>query len=282
MAEHLASIFGTEKDRVNCPFYFKIGACRHGDRCSRTHNKPVFSQTLLLQNFYLSPEAVAAAALAAGAAPPQMTADDARRHFDVFYQDVFDELDRLGGVEEMHICENLSDHLSGNAYVKFKDEEGAQAALKALEGRYYGGRIVKAEYSPVTDFREARCRPYERKECDRGDYCNFMHIRRLSDELYSKYYRGHPTNRRRDYERERDRDRPPRTPREHPRRERDYRPPRGREEHPKTPQIADVPIGKVLADAAAQAAGAVATPPTTAEKRAIDGSDGREAKRFRE
>jgi hypothetical protein len=25
MANHLASIFGTEKDRVNCPFYFKIG-----------------------------------------------------------------------------------------------------------------------------------------------------------------------------------------------------------------------------------------------------------------
>lgn len=26
MADHLASIFGTEKDRVNCPFYIKIGA----------------------------------------------------------------------------------------------------------------------------------------------------------------------------------------------------------------------------------------------------------------
>ncbi len=25
MAQHLATIFGTEKDRVNCPFYFKIG-----------------------------------------------------------------------------------------------------------------------------------------------------------------------------------------------------------------------------------------------------------------
>jgi hypothetical protein len=24
----LASIFGTEKDRVNCPFFFKIGSCR--------------------------------------------------------------------------------------------------------------------------------------------------------------------------------------------------------------------------------------------------------------
>ena len=35
MAEYLASIFGTEKDKVNCSFFFKIGACRHGDRCSR-------------------------------------------------------------------------------------------------------------------------------------------------------------------------------------------------------------------------------------------------------
>lgn len=34
--------------RVNCSFYFKIGACRHGDRCSRLHNKPTFSQVRLL------------------------------------------------------------------------------------------------------------------------------------------------------------------------------------------------------------------------------------------
>jgi len=34
-AEHLARIHGTEEDKVNCPFYFKIGACRHGDKCSR-------------------------------------------------------------------------------------------------------------------------------------------------------------------------------------------------------------------------------------------------------
>ena len=33
--------------RVNCSFYFKIGACRHGDRCSRLHNKPTFSQVKL-------------------------------------------------------------------------------------------------------------------------------------------------------------------------------------------------------------------------------------------
>lgn len=27
MADHLASIFGTEKDRVNCPFFFKSAFC---------------------------------------------------------------------------------------------------------------------------------------------------------------------------------------------------------------------------------------------------------------
>ena len=41
--------------RVNCPFYFKIGACRHGERCSRLHNKPTFSQTVLCSNMYQQP-----------------------------------------------------------------------------------------------------------------------------------------------------------------------------------------------------------------------------------
>ena len=40
---------------MNCPFYFKIGACRHGDRCSRQHHKPPFSQTLLLRHMWQNP-----------------------------------------------------------------------------------------------------------------------------------------------------------------------------------------------------------------------------------
>ena len=54
MAQHLAKIFGTEEDKVNCPFYLKMGACRHGDRCSRIHNRPILSQTILLQNMVRS------------------------------------------------------------------------------------------------------------------------------------------------------------------------------------------------------------------------------------
>jgi len=50
MADRLARVYGTEEDRVNCPFYYKIGACRHGDRCSRAHNRPTYSPCLLMQN----------------------------------------------------------------------------------------------------------------------------------------------------------------------------------------------------------------------------------------
>ena len=35
MAERLARLFGTEEDKVNCSFFFKIGACRHGEKCTR-------------------------------------------------------------------------------------------------------------------------------------------------------------------------------------------------------------------------------------------------------
>jgi len=52
----LASIFGTEKDKVNCSFYFKIGACRHGQKCLRNHMRPTVSPTILMPNLYQSPK----------------------------------------------------------------------------------------------------------------------------------------------------------------------------------------------------------------------------------
>jgi splicing factor U2AF subunit len=44
----------------------------------------------------------------------------------------------------------------GNVYVKFVDEEDAEKCVTNLCGRFYAGRPLVAEYSPVTDFREAR------------------------------------------------------------------------------------------------------------------------------
>eukprot|EP00123_Amoebidium_parasiticum_P014071 comp22310_c0_seq1/m.33134 comp22310_c0_seq1/g.33134 ORF comp22310_c0_seq1/g.33134 comp22310_c0_seq1/m.33134 type:complete len:218 (-) comp22310_c0_seq1:244-897(-) len=182
MAEYLASIFGTEKDKVNCPFYFKIGACRHGDRCSRQHNRPTFSQTILLQNFYQNPNNVPKRP--DGRPGVDMTEDDIQKYFEEVYEDVFVELtSKYGEVEEMNFCDNLGDHLIGNVYVKFASEEDAEKAVNDLNNRWFAGRPIHAELSPVTDFREACCRQYEMNECNRGGFCNFMHVKPISKDL---------------------------------------------------------------------------------------------------
>jgi splicing factor U2AF subunit len=54
------------------------------------------------------------------------------------------------------ICDNLGDHIVGNVYVKFTKEEYTGNALKALHGRYYAGKLILPEFSPVVDFRESR------------------------------------------------------------------------------------------------------------------------------
>ncbi|CAK9224707.1 hypothetical protein BDL97_04G092500 [Sphagnum fallax] len=185
MAEHLASIFGTEKDRVNCPFYFKIGACRHGDRCSRMHNRPTISPTLLFSNMYQRPD------MAISGTDPHAQNMDPRKlqeHFEDFYEDLFEELSKYGELESLNVCDNLADHMVGNVYVLFKEEEQAATALRALQGRFYAGRPIFVDFSPVTDFREATCRQYEENTCNRGGYCNFMHLKKISRDLRKKLF----------------------------------------------------------------------------------------------
>jgi splicing factor U2AF subunit len=99
---------------VNCSFYykvslvmsciptvsngsivsFKIGACRHGDRCSRKHIKPPFSQTILLPNVYHNP-----------AHDPvcKLTERELQEGFDAVYEDLYCELSKFGHLLELHV-----------------------------------------------------------------------------------------------------------------------------------------------------------------------------------
>jgi splicing factor U2AF subunit len=177
MAEHLASIFGTEKDRVNCPFYTKIGACRHGDRCSRIHNRPTISPTIVLMNMYQHPDMISPGVDAQG---QPIDARKLQEHFEDFYEDIFEDLSKFGEIETLNVCDNLCDHMIGNVYVQFREEDQAAAAHTALRGRFYSGRLITVDFSPVTDFREAICRQYEENICTRGGHCNFIHVKKLS------------------------------------------------------------------------------------------------------
>uniref|UniRef100_A0A8D0W3M0 U2 small nuclear RNA auxiliary factor 1 like 4 n=2 Tax=Sus scrofa TaxID=9823 RepID=A0A8D0W3M0_PIG len=146
--------------RVNCSFYFKIGACRHGDRCSRLHNKPTFSQTIVLLNLYRNPQNTA------------QTADGSHCH-----------------VSDVEVQEHYDN------FFEFRREEDAERAVAELNNRWFNGQAVHAELSPVTDFRESCCRQYEMGECTRGGFCNFMHLRPISRNLRRQLYGRGPRRR---------------------------------------------------------------------------------------
>lgn len=176
MAKHLARIHGTEEDKVNCPFYFKIGACRHSDRCSRLHHKPAFSTTILIKHLYRHPVRLAELQQAA-TGEAVIDKEKAVEDFLQFYEDMFMELSKFGRIDALHVCDNLGDHMIGHIYCKFRDEEDASDALQVMNGRFYDGRRMEVEFSPVTDFREARCRDFDEGSCARGGFCNFLHAK---------------------------------------------------------------------------------------------------------
>jgi len=220
MAEQLARVFGTEEDPVNCAFYFKVGVCRHGDMCSKKHNRPTSSRTLLLTNMYPNPWE----ALAIGNEEPWDDAmyDRAQAHVESFYEEVVLVLAEYGEIEEVVVVDNTIEYQCGNVYVKYYHENAAERALKGLTGRYYFNKLISAEYSPVTDFREARCRTFHETRCSRGGACRFLHIkhiptawkRRVAREMYEEHPEylarassGYPSERERSRRRGRERER---------------------------------------------------------------------------
>jgi hypothetical protein len=105
MADYLSTVFEGEKNtRVKCPFYTKIGACRHGINCTRSHAMPNWSQTVLLKNFYVSPLNTASEFVEM----KQYTNEELQAHFEETYEELFVELEKkYGDLEELNICENI-------------------------------------------------------------------------------------------------------------------------------------------------------------------------------
>ena len=104
---------------------------------------------------------------------------------------------KYGRIDEMTICDNIGDHLVGNIYVRFGEEEMAAKAVNDLNRRWYAQRPLHAELSPVTDFRESCCRQFENGECNRGGYCNFMHLKYPNRELKKELIAGQEESQRR-------------------------------------------------------------------------------------
>lgn len=158
-------------DKYVCSFYQRIGACRHGEKCSRRHVAPLESHTILLSNLL------------------QNTKSDPAS-FDDFYSDVFVKAAAAGKVEDIVVCENENFHLNGNVYVAYHTTQAASAAVNIFNQEWFAGRPVYCELSPVTSFADANCRAHDKQQCLRGGQCNFMHLRRPLGRVKSTLHRA--------------------------------------------------------------------------------------------
>lgn len=174
---------GYNDHKLVCTFYTKIGACRHGEKCSRRHIKPTKSNTILLCNLYQNPKLNRNET--DGLNPKQL-----QEYFDHFYKDIFLKLAEFGEIVSIVVCENENNHLNGNVYVKFNNDSSAYDSVMRLNQEWFAGRPVHCELSPVDNFADANCRAYDNSSCNRGDHCNFMHVRRPTNSLKNELFRA--------------------------------------------------------------------------------------------
>lgn len=137
--------------RINCPFYWKIGACRHGDQCSRTHYKPTSGQTLILRHLYQNPPV--ALAIAEGQDVDDDVADQAQDHFEAFYEEVWEELSKFGEIEEVVTVDNIGNETEPPCTHTLREELHYIRASCPLEAGTFLARML-----PINGVqRESRC-----------------------------------------------------------------------------------------------------------------------------
>lgn len=158
------------KPPLKCQFYTKIGACRHGDKCSKAHVKPLSLKVVLLPHLY-NPKTMASL-------------------FDEVLTDMFVKLASYGEIRAMVVCENESSHLNGNVYVRYDSQALAEAAVRGLNDEWFAQRPVHCELTPVDSFNESVCRAHHTNSCSRGDHCNYMHVKLLDPQLMARLFQS--------------------------------------------------------------------------------------------
>ncbi|XP_070538973.1 U2 small nuclear ribonucleoprotein auxiliary factor 35 kDa subunit-related protein 2-like isoform X2 [Ptychodera flava] len=165
------------KQRENCSFYLKTGACRFGDRCSRYHPPTTISNTLMIPNMFsnfsmeqsIRDEYDTDISL-------EFDESDAYKDFILFYDDVLEEFQEVGEVIQFKVCCNWEQHLRGNVYVQYATEEECSKAINVFNGRFYAGRQLTCNYCPVLKWKSAICGLFARNRCPKGKHCNFLHV----------------------------------------------------------------------------------------------------------
>ncbi|KAI7795477.1 U2 small nuclear ribonucleoprotein auxiliary factor 35 kDa subunit-related protein 2 [Triplophysa rosa] len=169
--------YGTEKDKANCPFFLKTGACRFGDRCSRKHEHQSSSTTLMVRGMFVTfgMEQIRRDDYDTDASL-EYSEEEVHQQFLEFFEDVLPEFRNAGRVVQFKVSCNFELHLRGNVYVQYDTEEQCKEAFMMFNGRWYAGRQLRCEFSPVTRWKTAICGLFDRQKCPKGKHCNFLHV----------------------------------------------------------------------------------------------------------
>ncbi|KAK3274526.1 hypothetical protein CYMTET_17294 [Cymbomonas tetramitiformis] len=183
-AERARPLSKEERDAIFCPFFAKVGACRFGSTCSRKHVYPQSGRTLLMKGMY-GGDGMTTNVEEDGDGALEFDEDANGEHFEEFHADVHEEFAKFGAITNLKVCCNASRHLRGNVYVQYADEESAQAAFRAVNGRFYAGRQLLLTFVDIPSWRQALCGWFQRRSpCPRGPQCNFLHCLRPASGLF--------------------------------------------------------------------------------------------------
>ncbi|EPY37211.1 splicing factor U2AF 35 kDa subunit [Strigomonas culicis] len=170
-----------------CMFFAKMGACRHGDNCTKMHLRPTASPTVLFPMMYPNPLAIDH--IKDREWGFEFDKKYLKKHFEHFYKEVWRVFMEFGRIAELRVVSNLGDHLLGNVYIRFEDPDGPQVAariVKDLRAKQLHDIVVLPELSPVTNFVEACCKEDVEGACVRGDQCNYLHIVKVTRKMKEK------------------------------------------------------------------------------------------------
>lgn len=110
----------------------------------------------LIQHLYRHPQRLAELQQAATAGTAVIDHAQAQEDFLCLFEDLYMEYAKFGRLVALHVCDNLGDHMIGHVYVQYASEEDAADAMEVMNQRYYDGRQMQVEYSPVQNFSEVR------------------------------------------------------------------------------------------------------------------------------
>ncbi|KAL5279903.1 ZRSR2 family protein [Megaselia abdita] len=170
--------------KEECSFFLKTNCCRHDLKCLRNHKRPQISKVLLLKNFYSH------ISLERAETGIEFTYHDVLNDYYQFFEDISEELEKFGEIINIRTCGNTGIHMRGNVFVEFESMRNAMNAYINLNGRFYAGKQINAEFSTITSWKAAVCGLALHKKCHKGGSCNFLHLFPNPRNKYSQPCKG--------------------------------------------------------------------------------------------